>query len=86
MVRRALSLLAALLPVAVRSHAILSSPTPRPNMRAPVGAKLTPFADAKRVADGSCGGIPNSDPGVQTPTLVHRPGEEIQVRHGLTAS
>ena len=43
------------------------------------GIKMSPFVDARRVGNLGCGGIQNSDPGVQIPTDVYRPGANIVV-------
>merc|ERR1719230_1102396 len=59
-------------------HAILTSPTPRPN-QVGSGIKLQPFASAKIVADAGCGGIANQDPGVQIPQVAFLPGAAVPV-------
>ena len=80
----ALALLA-LLPGEVLSHGVLVSPRTREaaGMRGD-GAKLTPFFQAKDLADGGCGGVANGDPGVGRPRQAFRPGSQIKVEWDLT--
>jgi LPXTG-motif cell wall-anchored protein len=67
------------------AHAVQTSPTPRPasGMQG-TGSKITPFADAREYGDNGCGGSRNGDPGVQTPTLVYQPGDQVTVTWDLT--
>jgi hypothetical protein len=67
------------------AHAVQTAPTPRPasGMQGS-GNKITPFADASDYADNGCGGSRNGDPGVQIPTVVYRPGDQVTVTWDLT--
>ena len=44
------------------------------------GVKLTPFEDAKTIADRGCGGAPNMLTNVRRPTSAFMPGQLIRVR------
>ena len=71
-----------------RGHGVLTKPRPRPasgmGSCGGDGAKITPFADAKAIVDGGCGGAQNGDPGVQVPSQVYAPGDPITIDWKLT--
>jgi len=83
-VRSAAALVLLLRLGSVRPHAILTQPQARPGQATGVGTKLTPFANAKTIADSGCGGSINNDPGVQVPTQVFTPGATVTVSWQLT--
>jgi hypothetical protein len=75
--------------VQAMGHAKLTSPEPRGGPVAGTGAKLTPFANARTVANGldggdGCGGALNNDPGAQTPRITYSPGQQVTVQWSVT--
>ena len=68
----------------IQAHGILTTPAPRTGQDVSPGVKLTAFAAAKTVADTSCGGAANNDPGVQIPTVAFVPGATTTVGWQLT--
>ena len=70
---------------AVRSHAVMTFPAPRPGIGGTDGYKLQPFASAQIIANSGCGGGTNNrDPGVQAPVSTYSPGDTVQVSWRMT--
>ena len=72
-----------------QSHAMLTVPTGRPHVIDPNGPKLTPFSDARYVANRGCGGVDNGGETVIMPSLnpatnVFIAGSTIEIKWKLT--
>jgi len=84
--QRRLLVVAATAVAGCHGHAILTVPVGRPHPIDPQGAKMTPFADARRVANLGCGGTQNHAVTTQIPqpSNVFVPGQHVHIKWKLT--
>ena len=70
---------------ALPSRCPCRSPCPT-SVRPPgIGTKLAPFASAGTLA-AACGGVANSDPGVERPLVAFSPGGQVRIKPNPSAS
>ena len=70
--------------VLVGGHAVMTKPIPRAGTQIGSGVKLSPYENAKTIADGGCGGPDNKDPGTTVPLATYQSGDQVQVEWKLT--